>query len=273
MRPPHLNVYPNLSHGQLSFSLLCSLCLMKDVLSLQPGPCLHPSPGFGLFTWSAQILQRSSPWHNMLRVPRFNWHGLVPCIGLSAGHPARAHHVRAHQTSCLTDGLTVSSQGGCCNRLTASAKGWELGSVPWWAARCGGCEHWLGLAGIHVPLHTGHVPLCSSPATFSWETLVGKGDFCSCKASLLSLCFPCSLLSPWGDCSHQHCKSPSKGRDPGGNPAGVATRLRKREDTAQSGKRHELLRVHLRNLPNFLPLSPPCPSLGDTTTTARRSRS
>lgn len=126
VRSPHLDVYPNLPRGQLSFSLLRSPCLMKAVLFLQPGPCLHPSLGFGLFVWSAQILQRISPWHNMLRVPRFNWHRLVPCIGLSAGCPVRARHVRAHQTSHMTNGLTVSSQGGCCNRLIGSAKGWEL---------------------------------------------------------------------------------------------------------------------------------------------------
>lgn len=68
--------------------LVASPILMKGVLSLQPGPRLHPSLGFGIFIWSAQILQQISPWHNMLQVPRFNWHGLVPRIGLSAGRPA-----------------------------------------------------------------------------------------------------------------------------------------------------------------------------------------
>lgn len=68
--------------------------------------------------------------------------GLAPCTGLSAGHPARAHHVRAHQTFILTDGLTVSSHGCCCNRLTGSGKGWVAGPMPWRAAGCGGCKHW-----------------------------------------------------------------------------------------------------------------------------------
>lgn len=61
--------------------------------------------------------------------------GLAPCTGLSAGHPARARHVRAHQTFILTDGLTVSSQGCCCDRLTGSGKGWVLGTG---AANAGG---------------------------------------------------------------------------------------------------------------------------------------
>lgn len=68
-------------------------------------------------------------------------------------------------------------------------------------------------------------------------------------------------MNPWSDRSHLHWQSPSKDRDPGGAPGGVATRLRKREDTAHGGKRHELLRVPLGQLPNFLFLSGATPAL------------
>jgi len=175
VRSPHPGVYPNLPRGQFSFSLLCSPCVMKAVSLLQPRPCLHPSLGFGLFVWSAQISQGISPWRNMLHVPCFNWHGLVPCTGLSASHPVWDRHVRAHQTSHLTDGLTVSSQGGCCNRLTGSAKGWVLGPVPWCAAGCGGCCHSL----TGMPAGVGRHPrafahwLCST-LLFSCHIFLGE---------------------------------------------------------------------------------------------------
>lgn len=71
---------------------------------------------------------------------------------IKAGHPARARHVRAHQTFILTDGLTVSSHGCCCDRLMGSGKGWVVGPMPWWAAGCGGCEHWWALMCFCTPV-------------------------------------------------------------------------------------------------------------------------
>lgn len=57
----------------------------------QPRPCFHqphPSLSLGLFIWLVQILQSDPPCCNMLHVPCFSRHGLVPGTGISACHTA-----------------------------------------------------------------------------------------------------------------------------------------------------------------------------------------
>lgn len=59
-----------------------------------------------------------------------------------------------------------------------------------------------------------------------------KKGICALQTSLLCLRFSCSVPSS----SQQHGESPRKDTDPGGDPVGISTRLRKREDEAHGEK-------------------------------------
>lgn len=59
-----------------------------------------------------------------------------------------------------------------------------------------------------------------------------KKGICALQTSLLCLRFSCFVPSS----SQQHGESPRKDTDPGGDPVGISTRLRKREDEAHGEK-------------------------------------
>lgn len=162
--------------------MLCSPCLTQAVLFLQPGPCLHPSLRFGLFVWSAQLSQRISPWHNMLHVLHFNWCG-VGALHRALCRPPRASPSRPSASNLHLDRPTDSFQPRMLLRqIDRLRQGLGGGSHA-----MAGCWVWglRTLVGTHVFLHTSCASLCSSLAMFSCRSLMGKGDFYSCKAPLL----------------------------------------------------------------------------------------